>query len=747
MNSSGGNYTMASLYVGDLDPEVTESMLFEKFCQAGPVLSIRVCRDMITRRSLGYAYVNFHQPVDAERALDTMNFEPLKGRPMRIMWSQRDPSLRKSGVGNVFIRNLAKDIDNKAIFDTFSAFGNILSCRVATDEQGNSRGYGFVHFETEEAANEAITKVNGMLLNDKKVFVGKFVPRSERERMMGDKARLFTNVYVKNFGEELDDEKLREMFEAYGKVLSAKVMADSSSGKGKGFGFVSYESPEAAEAAVKELNDKELGTSGKKMYVGRAQKKAERQADLKRKFEQLKLERMTRYQGVNLYVKNLDDVIDDERLRREFAPYGTITSAKVMMDQSGARSKGFGFVCFSSPEEATKAVTEMNGRIIVAKPLYVALAQRKEDRRAHLSSQFVQRFAGVRMPFGQLPFNPAAAAAAAAVAGPTSYFVPNMAQARPFFAAAAVQGQVGAAAAAGAGGVRPAHQRWPAGPQQVRAALGGAHQYPGAAAGGQAMVAAVQNFQRPARPALAGGAAAGQPGARGVAASAAAAAAMNSRPITGQMTGAAAGGGRGRPGVSGGQPGAANGRGAGGNYKFTAAVRNNQSQPGVVSGPGGIPTGAAAAQGAAGQSGSGAGASAQPLNANNAVLVQGQEPLTTNMLAEASPREQKQMLGERLFPLIYNVHADLAGKITGMLLEIDNSELLHMLEHEESLRSKVDEAVAVLQAHQAKEEMARQQQQAGAPPPQAPPAAAAAPPVAPPTGARTMAEVVSGKKD
>jgi polyadenylate-binding protein len=622
-NTSGAGYSMASLYVGDLHPDVTEAMLFDKFASAGPILSIRVCRDMITRRSLGYAYVNFQQPADAERALDTMNFDVLRGRPMRIMWSQRDPALRKSGVGNVFIKNLDKNIDNKSLYDTFSAFGNILSCKIMIDENGQSKGFGFVHFETQEAADNAINKVNGMLLADKKVYVGRFISRTQRDT--GPGSRKFTNIFIKNFGDQLDEEKLRELFSEYGKIASIKVERDEG-GNSKGFGFCSFETPEEAEGAVNNLNGRTIGD--KQLFVGRFQKKAERMAEIKRKKDAIRQERMNKYQGVNLYIKNLDDTIDDDRLQKEFAKFGTITSAKVMTD--GTRSRGFGFVCFSAPDEATKAVTEMNGSIVGSKPLYVALAQRKEERRMHLTNQHMQRLATPRVaPQMQLPFPNS-------MSGMMPYLTAPMGPSQPrnFYPQAALPTYRPTPRWGGAGGVTGLRgqpgQPMITGMQMPPNAMANAGQHrqaPMASLGGR------QNMHMGVRSTL---------------------------PPSQMMNNIA---GRQQANMQ-----------QQANYARTATARN-------------IPLNTAA----------------------GSIVVAGQEPLTAAGLANASPQEQKQMLGERLFPLIQQMQPELAGKITGMLLEIDNTELLHMLESRDSLKAKVEEAIAVLQAHQAKQMLAAKQ--------------------------------------
>ena len=670
LTSEGGSFHTPSLYVGDLAPDVNESLLYEIFSAVGPVASIRVCRDAVTRRSLGYAYVNFHQLPDAERALDTMNFSMIKGKPCRIMWSQRDPSLRKSGVGNIFVKNLHESIDNKQLYDTFSLFGNILSCKVVTDrETGKSKGYGYVHYETAEAANAAIEKLDGMLIDGQEVQVGNFMRRNDRPDVNS-----WTNCYVKNIPTEWDDDRFKKEFEQFGEVVSASIAQgtprppaaakkeaedtpdaeqqpsdtkENEEGNEKketpiqslGYGFVNFAEHEAAAAAVEALNGKKYSTKvngeevEQELYVGRAQKKAERERELRAKFEAEKMDRISKFQGVNLYVKNLDDTVTDDMLREEFSAMGTITSARVMKDMKDGRSRGFGFVCFSTPEEANRAVNEMSGKLIANKPIFVAVAQRREVRRAQLEAQHANRVGGPNNPGqpGMMRAPP--------MGGPMGYPGMPMYMQRP-----------------GPGGMQPAY---PMMPQMMGGPQGGGRGVP----------------QQRGYPMMGQQGRGGYPVPYGV---------MPQQPGRGRGPIQGRGGGRGRGGPMQQQQGGPGFQ----PIKFNQQARNaggpmpNQQAPPPPPPP---PQ----------QNQPPAGGPAAPSH---------EGALTASALASATPEMQKNMIGERLYPLIHQSQPELAGKITGMLLEMDNSELLHLLESPDALNAKISEALQVLEAHQAGQE-------------------------------------------
>jgi polyadenylate-binding protein len=582
----------------------------------------------VTRRSLGYAYVNFHNVADAERALDTMNFTDIKGKPCRIMWSQRDPSLRKSGVGNIFVKNLAPTVDNKGLYDVFSVFGNILSCKITTDENGNSKGYGYVHYETAEAATEAIQKVNGMTLEEQEVVVGHFLRRQDRSSQ-----NEWTNLYVKQFSLAWTEENLMELFSPFGEVSSLKVARDFE-GQSKGFAFVDYVAHESAANALNELNGKIVegqGPDGQpttfELYVSKAQKKAERLRDIKYRTESAKAEQLGKYQGMNLYVKNIDDTITDDELRELFAPFGTITSARIMREDGTHVSKGFGFVCFGNPEEASRAVSEMNGKMIRSKPLYVTMHQRKEIRRAQLAAAHARM---PRFPMGQSPQMP------------FPYGQPPMPPRQfPMMPPMMPRGP-------GRGGVPP--YGFPGGR--------GGYPLPNYAMGmpmGPMGQGPDSGFKR-------GGPMPQQGGRR-----------MPGPGGPGGPRGGMGGPPRGYPPQQqmrqGGPPPP--------NVKYTNQVRN---QPPMQMG--GPPMG-------------------HPMHSQQQPLPMPRptDGLDHNALAQADFTTQKNMIGEKLYPLVLLHQPEFAGKITGMLLEMDNAELLHLLESPGALQSKVHEAMTVLQQH------------------------------------------------
>ena len=680
----------ASLYVGELDTSVTEAMLFELFSSIGQVASIRVCRDAITRRSLGYAYVNYNSAPDGERALEELNYTLIKGKPCRIMWSQRDPALRKTGQGNVFIKNLDNAIDNKALHDTFAAFGTILSCKVAQDEQGNSKGYGFVHYDSAESASNAISRVNGMLLNEKKVYVGHHIPKKDRMSKFEEMKQHFTNVYVKNIESSVTDDEFRDMFEKHGEVTSSSIARDDE-GKSRGFGFVNFARHDEAQDAVEKLHDSDL--KGQKLYVGRAQKKHEREEELRKQYETARAEKASKYQGVNLYVKNLDDEIDDDKLRELFEGFGTITSAKVMRDtqpledgdastkedkedekQDDAKneegegegegesdgkkdneegekvtikgekkvlgkSKGFGFVCFSNPDEATKAVTEMNQKMVHGKPLYVALAQRKEVRKNQLEASIQAR--------NQLRMQQAAAAAGMPNQVPFGMQNPMFYQPGQQFPGRGGMPFMGQSGRGGFPGMPQQAGRGSPMGQQMPGMFGMPPNMGGIPPQAYNNPAYMQQLMQAAQVAQAmGGRGAGQ---------------------------------RGMPMIPGAMP-----TGMGG----MPAIRGGLGFP--QTGRGGPPMGGRGAPG--GYPGSRGG---MPPQMGQMSGQPGAGGIDVEALNSAPPGQQKQILGEALYPKIHEHQPELAGKITGMLLEMDNNELIGLTTDENALRAKVNEAMTV----------------------------------------------------
>ncbi|CAL5377402.1 unnamed protein product [Camellia sinensis] len=616
VNAAGNQFVTTSLYVGDLEPNVTDSQLYDLFNQLGQVVSVRVCRDLTTRRSLGYGYVNYANPQDALRALEVLNFTPLNGTPIRVMYSHRDPSMRKSGAGNIFIKNLDKAIDHKALHDTFSSFGNILSCKVATDPAGQSKGYGFVQYDSEEAAQKAIEKLNGMLLNDKQVYVGPFLRKQEREMAL-DKVK-FTNVFVKNLSESTTEEDLKKIFGDFGAITSAVLMRDAD-GNSKCFGFVNFENADDAARSVESLNGQKI--DNKEWFVGKAQKKSERELELKNRFEQTVKEAADKSQGLNLYIKNLDDSIGDDKLKELFSPFGIITSYKVMRDPSGV-SRGSGFVAFSTPEEASRALLEMNGKMIVSKPLYVAHAQRKEDRRARLQAQFSQMRPVVMAP---------------SVAPRMPMYPPG----GPGLGQQIFYGQAPPA-------IIPPQPGFGYQQQLV----------PGMRPGGGPIpnffVPMVQQGQRPG-----GRRAGGVPGQQG------------QQPVPLMQQQMLPRGrvyryppGRGMPDVS--MSGV-----AGGMLSIPYDMGGMPLRDGGMSQP--IPIGALAT----------ALANASPAD---------QRTVVETVMAQGAGS----MLGENLYPLVEQLEPEMAAKVTGMLLEMDQTEVLHLLESPEALKAKVAEAMEVL---------------------------------------------------
>lgn len=162
----------ATAYVGNLDPQVSEELLWELFVQAGPVVNVYVPKDRVTNLHQGYGFVEFRSEEDADYAIKVLNMIKIYGKPIRVNKASQDKKSLDVGA-NLFVGNLDPDVDEKLLYDTFSAFGVIVTNpKIMRDpETGNSRGFGFISYDSFEASDGAIESMNGQYLCNRQITV------------------------------------------------------------------------------------------------------------------------------------------------------------------------------------------------------------------------------------------------------------------------------------------------------------------------------------------------------------------------------------------------------------------------------------------------------------------------------------------------------------------------------------------------------------------------------------------------
>ncbi|KAL6822177.1 RNA-binding domain-containing protein [Trichoderma camerunense] len=179
----------ATVYIGNIDERATSAMVYEIMLQMGPIHNIHMPRDRVTQTHQGFGFVEFRTPADAEYAANVMNGIKLYGKSLRVNKASADKQKAAEVGAELFIGNLDPMVDEKILYDTFSRFGPLLSIpKVAREDSGASKGFGFVSYGDFESSDAAISNLHGQYILSKEVSVQYAFKKDGKGERHGDQA-------------------------------------------------------------------------------------------------------------------------------------------------------------------------------------------------------------------------------------------------------------------------------------------------------------------------------------------------------------------------------------------------------------------------------------------------------------------------------------------------------------------------------------------------------------------------------
>ncbi|XP_062864248.1 ELAV-like protein 2 isoform X4 [Trichomycterus rosablanca] len=314
VESGGLEDSKTNLIVNYLPQNMTQEELKSLFGSIGEIESCKLVRDKITGQSLGYGFVNYVEPKDAEKAINTLNGLRLQTKTIKVSYAR--PSSASIRDANLYVSGLPKTMTQKELEQLFSQHGRIITSRILVDQvTGVSRGVGFIRFDRRIEAEEAIKGLNGqkppgatepitvkfannpsqktsqallsqLYQSPNRRYPGPLAQQAQRFRLdnllnMAYGVKRFSPmaidgvtslginipghagtgwcIFVYNLAPDADESILWQMFGPFGAVTNVKVIRDFNTNKCKGFGFVTMTNYDEAAMAIASLNGYRLG--------------------------------------------------------------------------------------------------------------------------------------------------------------------------------------------------------------------------------------------------------------------------------------------------------------------------------------------------------------------------------------------------------------------------------------------------------------------------------------------------------
>ncbi|KAI8381216.1 uncharacterized protein BYT42DRAFT_565707 [Radiomyces spectabilis] len=283
--AQASNETCKSLYVGNLDPRVTDEMLSQIFSVVAPVDNVKIIQDRnFTHGGLNYGFVEFSEHQAADQALQSMTGRTVFGQEIRVNWATQGSNQKEdtSNHFHIFVGDLSAEVNDEVLSKAFRPFKTMSEARVMWDQTtGKSRGFGFVAFRDKTDAEQAIATMNGEWLGSRAIrcnwanqknntsnntqqgYPSVIAPNMTYEQIFAQTPPYQTTVYIGNLPHGITQQDIAPYFQQYGYVTDIRLQTD------RGFAFVKMDTHANASAAIFALQGFQIGGRPAKLSWGK----------------------------------------------------------------------------------------------------------------------------------------------------------------------------------------------------------------------------------------------------------------------------------------------------------------------------------------------------------------------------------------------------------------------------------------------------------------------------------------------